>query len=78
MLDTRKLNCLIEGEYYSFSVTVGRDLDVSELKEDIRKKRELGTLKDVDPQTLELLKVSTIDEQCEVTLVYSRTLTGRH
>ena len=60
MLDTRKLNCLIEGDPNIFSVTVGRDLDLSELKEEIRKKRELGTLKDVDPQTLELLKVSAI------------------
>ena len=87
MLDTqvpsqdgsRRVNCLIEGESIVFPVTVGRDWVVGELKEAIQSKRVLGTLKDVDPHTLELWKVSAIDESrlCEVTLADSRTLTGR-
>ena len=61
----RKLTCLIEGESIVFSVTVSRDCVVSDLKVEIAKKRERGTLKDVGPQTLELWKVSVIDERCE-------------
>ena len=61
----RKLTCLIEGESNPFSVTVSRDHAVSVLKEEIAKKRERDILKDVDPQTLELWKVSAIDERCE-------------
>jgi Crinkler effector protein N-terminal domain len=87
MLDTpvpsqdgsRKLNCLIEGETVVFPVTAERDWVVGELKEAIQSKRALGTLNGVDPHTLELWKVSAIYEsRCEVTLAYSRTLTGQH
>jgi Crinkler effector protein N-terminal domain len=74
---SRRLNCLIENEYIPFIVTVGRDYVVSELKEEIQGKRAMDILKDVGPHTLELWKVSAIDEsRCEVT---SLTPTiGRH
>ena len=71
---SRKLMCLIEGESNLFEVTVSRDYAVSVLKEEIAKKRELGILKDVDPQTLELWKVSAIDEQCEEILQCHRRI----
>ena len=72
-----RLNCLIEGESIVFVVSVGRDCVVSELKEEIQGKRAMGVLKGVDPHTLELWKVSAINEsRCEVT---SLTPTiGRH
>jgi Crinkler effector protein N-terminal domain len=54
-----KLICLIEGETIIF--TAGRDWVVGKLKKKIKKERGLGTLKDVDPQTLELWKVSARD-----------------
>jgi hypothetical protein len=74
-----ELSCLIEGESIVFEVTVGRNWGVSALKKAIKSERALGTLKDVGPHTLELWKVSAIDEsRCEVTLAYSRTLTGQH
>ena len=57
-----KLNCLIEGEYIVFVVPVEQNDVVSELKEFIQSKRALDSLKDVDPHTLELWKVSAIDE----------------
>jgi len=51
---------------------MGCDSMVSELKKVIKKERELGTLKDADPHTLELWKVSAIDElRCEVTWLTS-------
>ena len=83
MLDTPdgscRLNCLIEGESIVFVVTVGRDCVVSDLQEVIQSKRALDTLKDVGPHTLELWKVSAIDEPlCELTLAYSHILTGQH
>ena len=57
-----KLNCLIEGEYTVFVVPVEKNDVVSELKEKIQGKRALDSLKDVSPHTLELWKVSAIDE----------------
>jgi Crinkler effector protein N-terminal domain len=84
MLDTQvpsklRLNCLIKGESIIFPVTVERDWVVGKLKKKIKKQQELGTLKGIDPHTLELWKVSIIDEsRCEVTWAYSRTLTGQH
>ena len=57
-----KLNCLIEGEYTVFVVPVEKNDVVSELKEKIHGKRALDSLKDVSPHTLELWKVSAIDE----------------
>ncbi|KAF8344478.1 hypothetical protein F5887DRAFT_1075528 [Amanita rubescens] len=51
-----RLNCLIKGKYKVLIVTVGRDYVVSELKEVIQSEARHGTLKDVDPHTLELWK----------------------
>jgi len=59
---SRQLNCLIEGESIVFLVTVGRDCVVSDLKKVIQQKRALDTLNGVGPHTLELWKVSAIDE----------------
>ena len=59
---SRRLNCLIESESIVFIVTVGRDWAVSDLKKDIQRERALGPLKDVDPHSLELYKVSAINE----------------
>jgi hypothetical protein len=74
---SRRLNCLIEGESIVFPVTVGRDCVVSDLKETIQGKRAMSTLKDIDPNLLELWKVSVIDEsQCEVTSLTPAI--GRH
>ena len=77
---SRRLHCLIAGESIVFLVIMGCDYAVSQLKGVIQKERGLGTLKDVDPHTLELWKVSAIDESrlCELTLADSRTLTGQH
>jgi hypothetical protein len=67
-----KLNCLIEGESTVFVVPVEHDDVVSELKEATQSKRALGSLKNVDPHTLKLWKVSAIDEPlCEMTLLFS-------
>ena len=62
------LNCLIDGESIVFPVAAKRDTKVGYLKEIIRSKRELDTLKDIGPHTLELWKVSAIDEsRCKAT-----------
>ena len=73
MLTALRLKCLIEGEDIVFPVTVVRDEEVSDLKEKIQSKRALDSLKDVGPHTLELWKVSAIDEPllCEMTLLFS-------
>ena len=70
---TLPLNCVIEGENIAFVVRVGPEDAVSELKKLIQSERAQGTLKDVDPQTLELWKVSAADEPliCEMTLLLS-------
>ena len=67
------LNCLIEGEAIVFLVDVVRDISVSGLKEVIQSKRTLDSLKDVGPHTLELWKVSAIDESLSA---YFSPLTG--
>ena len=54
------LKCLIEGESTVFSVIVGRDFEVSDLKKAIQ--REGAPIENVDPQNLQLWKVSAIDE----------------
>ena len=59
---SRRLNCLIKGESIVFLVTVGRDCVVSELKEEIQRERAMSILKGIDPNLLELWKVSAIDE----------------
>ena len=71
MIPTRRLQlkCLIEGETIVFPVTAERDDEVSSLKKSIQIERALGSLKGIDPHTLELWKVSAIDEPlCEMTL----------
>ncbi|KAF8235696.1 hypothetical protein L208DRAFT_1160931, partial [Tricholoma matsutake] len=52
------LNCLIEGESIVFLVTVWHNCVVSNLKKKIKREQELGILKDIDPHTVELWKVS--------------------
>jgi hypothetical protein len=83
---SRQLNCLIEGESIVFPVTFTHDCVVGEFKEVIQSKSAPDTLKDVGPHTLELWKVSTIDDsRCEVTWIFSaqrlqlyRCDAGRH
>ena len=66
---SRRLHCLIAGESIVFLAIMRCDYVVSEWKGVIQKERGLDTLKDVGPHTLELWKVSAIDElRCEVTL----------
>ena len=70
MPTTLRLYCLIEGEDIVFPVAAVCDDEVSDLKISIQKGRAEGTLKGVDPHTLELWKVSAIDNaQCEMTLL---------
>ena len=65
------LNCLIEGEYKVFQVTVKRSWTVDQLKKEIKKECAI-TLKDDDAHTPELWKVSPIDDlRCEVTSLLS-------
>jgi hypothetical protein len=55
-----------------FTVEVSCRIEIGDLKEVIQQKRALDILKDVGPHTLELWKVSAIDEsQCEVTWLSS-------
>ena len=69
---TLRLQCLIKGESIVFPVTVEQDDDVGELKEVVQSERALDSLKDVGPHTLELWKVSAIDESlCEMTWLLS-------
>jgi Crinkler effector protein N-terminal domain len=66
--DSRQLNCLIEGEPIVFVDTVGLNCTISNLKRRIHMLRAMSTLKDVDPEALQLWKVSAIDKsRCEVT-----------
>jgi Crinkler effector protein N-terminal domain len=60
----RQLNCLINGQSV-FVVTVVCRLAVRDLKKQIKldSERELGSLKEVDPHTRELWKVSAIDDR---------------
>jgi hypothetical protein len=51
---------------------MGHNYMVSNLKEEIQGKRAMGVLKNIDPHTLELWKVSTINKsQCKVTWLSS-------
>ena len=69
---TLRLKCLIEGEAIVFPVTAVSDDEVSDLKESIQSKRALDSLKGICPHTLELWKVSAIQEPlCEMTLLFS-------
>ena len=66
------LNCLIEGESNVFVVRVWPEDVVSDLRKSIQSKRALDSLQGVGPHTLELWKVSAIDEPlCEMTLHFS-------
>jgi hypothetical protein len=66
-----RLRCLIERENIVFPVTVACGKEVSDLKKSIQKERALSSLKDIDPHTLELWKVSAIDDPlCEMTLLF--------
>lgn len=70
--DDWDLNCVIEGENIVFVVTVGCDIKVSNFKKAIQRERQKSILADVGPHTLELWKVSAIDDlQCEVTSLFS-------
>lgn len=69
---SRRLRCVIEGESVVFTVEESCQMEIGELKEVIQRKRALDTLKDVGPHTLDLWKVSAIDEsRCEVTWLSS-------
>jgi hypothetical protein len=65
---SRRLNCLIEGESIIFVVTAGHDWMVSDLNEDVQRKRAMDTLKNVGAHTLELWKVSAINESRSVAM----------
>lgn len=70
--ESRRLRCVIERESVVFTVTVPRDFEVGDLKKEIQRERALDTLKGVGPHTLELWKVSAVDEsRCEVTWLSS-------
>jgi len=77
---SRRLNCLIEGESVVFTVEESCRIEIGDLKEGIQRKRAMVILKDIDPHTLELWKVSTINKsRCQVTYIaYSHTPTGQH
>jgi hypothetical protein len=75
MPTTLQLNCLIEGEDIVFVIPVEPDDHVSKLKGAIQSERAMDSLKDVGPHTLELWKVSAIDESLSA---YPTPLTGRH
>ena len=68
-----RLNCVIEGEYKILQVTVEHSCwMISYLKEVIQNEAKHGTLKDVDPYTLELWKVSPINDlRFEMTSLFS-------
>jgi hypothetical protein len=61
MLPTLRLKCLIEGEDIVFPVTVARDDEVSDLKNEIKRQCAVS-FEGVDARHLELWKVSAIDE----------------
>jgi hypothetical protein len=58
---SRRLRCVIEGESIVFTVTVPYHLEVEDLKKAIKGERAMSILKGIDPNLLELWKVSIID-----------------
>jgi hypothetical protein len=58
--ESRRIYCLIEGDYNVFPVDVKHNWDVCDLQEAIQKKRKDSILMNVDPFTLEVWKVSTL------------------
>jgi len=77
---SRRLHCLIEGESVVFTVEESCRIEIGDLKEGIQRKRAMVILKDIDPHTLELWKMTAINEsRCQVTyMAYSHTPTGQH
>jgi hypothetical protein len=74
-----QLLCLIEGESLVFNARVPHaSATVGDLGKAVRKERDLGVLKDVDPVTLELWKVVLLShyhvKRCGLLL----PMTGRH
>ena len=64
---SRRLRCLIESESVVFTVEDSCRIEIRDLKKVIQRKRAMGILKDIDPHTLELWRVSAINElRCEV------------
>ena len=59
--DSRRLYCLIEGESIIFPVDVEHNCKVSSLKEAIQSTRKYSILKNVEPHTLRMWKVSGIE-----------------
>jgi hypothetical protein len=66
---SRRLHCLIKSESVVFTVEDSCRIEIGDLKEVIQRKRAMGILKDIDPQTLELWKVS--ESRCEITWLSS-------
>ena len=63
---SRRLCCLIESKSVVFTVEDSCRIEIGDLKKVIQRKRAMGILKDIDPHTLELWKVSAINElRCE-------------
>ncbi len=59
--DSYQFNCLIEGEFITFTVIMDRNYVVDRLKRVIQDMRQRAALKDVDPPTLDLWKVSATE-----------------
>ncbi len=57
-----RLCCVIEGEGLIFPVDIPAQADVVDLKKKIQSERAMSTLRGVDPHTLELWKVSIMNE----------------
>lgn len=60
-----RIRCLVEGDSHVFNVDITANQEISNLKEEIQRKRANGILKNVDPHALELwnMKVSTTGDQ---------------
>ena len=57
-----RLYCVIEGEGLVFGVDISAQDNVSDLKKKIQIERAKSILRDTDPHSLELWKVSIMDE----------------
>ena len=57
-----RLCCVIEDEGLVFPVDIPTQGDVVDLKKKIQSERAMGILRDTDPHSLELWKVSIMDE----------------
>ena len=63
---SRELNCLIDGKSDVFQVIVAIHKKVGNLREGIKWKRQLSTLKDVDPTTC-MVEDNASDRDCTST-----------